>query len=193
MNNRTDEDWIRLLKDEDSEARAELWEKLFAWSIIGARKRGQSDDLGRDAAMDAFIRIQKRGVYNFSYQGPFLDYCRVIVVNRVLSLIKKRRRDPIASGVPVEAIRQTGKEDPNPIAAPALIQERLQPCLDKLSEREQTAIQQFYFEGQSPQEIAESLDITRNYVHLILHRSRHRLRACLQKRGYETGDDLLSL
>lgn len=192
---RSDEEWIRQLKNEDLQSKKDLWEMLFkfAWGTAFhyTESPTRSEDISRDAAVTAYEKIMTRGINQYSYKSPFPGYCRIIVVNTVRTRLRK---EPPAS----DEIEQS-VADPESLKEPFLsagfetVNKRLQPCLEKLTARESQVVEYYYFRGLEPSEAAKKLTISRNNFHRIAHRARRKLHNCLNEHGYQFADDVLSM
>lgn len=191
MTDRTDQEWIRQLKQEDPEAIEDLWMLLYT---LAAKLSGQRcwDDamtqeaLAQEAALQAYQRITKRGIYQFRFESSFRSFCWRIIGNEIWRLLKKQAQ-PYAE-LDEEAIPQSCTHT---LTNPDAIWEKLRPCLDHLSAREREVIDLLYGQEHPPEKVAESLAISRNYVNVLAHRARQQMRDCLQAHGYQTADDLL--
>jgi DNA-directed RNA polymerase specialized sigma24 family protein len=147
----TDQEWIRLLKQNDQRAVDCLWEMLFRFGIASARYYRVDKDIGHDGAMAAYMRIQKRGVYQYHFGCPFLSYCRLIVTNEVRRELEKRNRLPKEVELDDYVEQSVGESDPPPRAEQVTVRERLQPCLERLTSRKRKVIEQRYFKRQAPE------------------------------------------
>lgn len=192
MTSHTDEEWTQLLAVQDSTATAELWTKVVEWGVTSARKRDQSEDLGKDAAVQAFIRITKF-LGSYAGTGSFLGWCRLITMREVLRLIDNQQKQVATLDDPTTPFEQLSTEDATLRLDEASVQARIQPCLDRLGKQEKRVIDQFYFRQADPQKIAEEMGIARNYVHQLLHRARLSLKKCFVALGFHSADDVLSL
>jgi RNA polymerase sigma factor (sigma-70 family) len=192
VSNRTDSEWIRQIKLNDAQTLSDLWQLLFTWGWNLARRSGQNEenkDVGRDAAVAAFIRICKPGVNQFSFRCPFEGYCRRILVNEVNRRLLKVK--PEVSPLPDDDdARSAVLEQVEPQADTA---ERLRPCLEALKQEEYLIVQRFYLQGVRPEVIGEELNKSRNNINQIAHRARTKLRNCLEERGYYSAQDVLSM
>lgn len=185
-NIRTDQAWIRQLKQEDTAAIRDLWEMLYTFGYNLARYKGQPVDLGYDAAVAAYQRLRTRGIYQYRFQCPFAGYCRRIVVNEFWRRLQKQ-------APPTEMFSEESAP-PAETSTPGAWQhvlDEIQPCIDKLPAREWQILYDLYFHQLTPQMIAERLDIERNHVNQLAFRARHKLRDCLRSHGFHSVDDLL--
>ncbi|MCP5094059.1 MAG: sigma-70 family RNA polymerase sigma factor [Chloroflexi bacterium] len=191
MESRTDQEWVRQLKQNDQSAIADLWEMVFQFAWRAARSRQQPEDMGRDAALAAYNRIRQRGIYQYQFSCPFPGYCRVIVVRELFRVLGKLDTHTVQiSEITEETV---GNSDSLPLANHAIIKQRLQPCLDHLKKNARQVIELLYFAGLDPASAADKLGINRNYVNQLAHRARNQLKHCLETRGYLTTSDVLGL
>ncbi|MCB0036804.1 MAG: sigma-70 family RNA polymerase sigma factor, partial [Anaerolineales bacterium] len=144
MTERSDQQWISQLKQEDEAAILDLWQMLFQFAVSAARKYRQSNDTGRDAAAAAYRRIRQRGIYQYRFACPFPGYCRQIVVREVLRRIPKN--DPYLVDIDTVYSTAVAERDPLPKAEQETVQARLEPCLENLNGREREIIDLLYFE-----------------------------------------------
>jgi RNA polymerase sigma factor (sigma-70 family) len=188
MSERTDQEWVRQLKQADPQAVAALWEMVF---LFAANLHGVDEDLARDGALAAFWRIRDRGVHQYGFRCPFRGFCRVIVVREVSRLLTKPQLTQVSLETSEE--EQTAEPDLTPKLEAAALAERLRPCLEQISARERAVLQLLYLDEdqKSAQEAADALGVARNNLNQIAHRMRHTLRRCLEKRGYFSADELL--
>jgi len=184
---RSDQEWIRALKAREPEALKDLWALLFNYGSYYAYHYGVSEDVGRDAAVEAYQRVLKRGLQQYAFRCTFRGYCRVIVVNEVRRLLNPQEKDPVELDEEV-----VGNEAPSlPRASRSEVLQRLEPCLEQLKAQEEKVITLRYFQEVDPDRVASHLGITRNYVNVIAYRARRKLRDCLKRRGYKTVTDVL--
>ncbi len=196
-NTQTDYQLIRNLKQEKSEDVLALWEMVFTYGVSITRRYDQDADIGHEAAIAAFQRIQNRGIHQFRFQCPFPAYCRQIVVNEVKRRLNKlpppsvELTDEIHEDINADADETLAPDDSQ--AENHLVQKRLESCIDKLPSRRKDIVRKRYFEGKTPQSVAEELGLRRNHVNQILHRARQKLRECLEQLGFFTAGDVLGL
>jgi RNA polymerase sigma factor (sigma-70 family) len=191
MVERTDQEWTRLLKQNDLQAVHDLWELLHSFAIAATRHYRQDEDVGNDAAVAAYTRIRQKGVYQYGFACPFPGYCRQIVVNELLRLMKQS--PPPADDIDEETDQFVGEEDSPSQADRDTVQSRLQECLEQLGNRAREVINLLYYEGLTPEKAAEHLGILRNNLNVIAYRAREGLRDCLRAKGFETAAEALSL
>ena len=191
MKERTDQEWVRQLKQNNPDCIKALWEMLFQFADRAAKQRQAPPDMAHDAAIAAYNRIRQRGINQYKYACPFPGYCRVIVVRELLRLY--RTIPPPTSEISEENVAVIGQIDPSPSIALGDVQKRLQPCIDKLPQNIRNVIELLYYKNFDPERAAQELNIRRNYVNQLAHRARKQLRNCLEGLGYLTAGDVFSL
>jgi RNA polymerase sigma factor (sigma-70 family) len=188
-NERSDEEWLRLLKQDDLQAGHDLWLALYTYGLNAKYRFQIDDDVVHEALLEAYRRIRIRGIYQFRFACPFLAYCRVILIREIQRLLKKRASAQIETELDEEELDLPNDEEATP-ADPAKLRALLQPCLNQFTSREREIIDGRYFEGQDPQVIADRLGLSRNNVNVIIHRVRQKLRKCLEDSGYREFADV---
>jgi RNA polymerase sigma factor (sigma-70 family) len=186
----TDQDRVRSLKQDDPQAVKQLWELLYIRGKNLARRYRQEPDMGSEAAIAAYLRIRTRGVYQFRFACPFEAYCQTILVREMLRLIKKNSPHGMTEEEWQHKMLGALAELPTFVDAAALGR-LLKPCLEQLSVRAQKVLALRYEEEQEPQVVADDLGLKRNYVNQIAFTARRRVRDCLQRRGYQSINDML--
>lgn len=186
--------WVQLILSDDEEAIAELWIKLMQWGETAAGYKGQDEDVGRDAAIAAFHRIQRMKV-KFEEQdagedSSFCRMCRFVLAHEIIRIINRNRKFVMA---PLSEGDHPIEPDLDPKLSPADILKRLDPCLDELTGLRRSVIELRYLRHLSPAEIATQLGATPGAIYVALHRALAQLQKCLRNQGYESVDGLLSL
>lgn len=191
MAERSDQEWIRQLKQDDPASVQALWEMIYRFAWQAAKKRQADSDMAHEAAIAAYNRIRQRGVTQYNYSGPFAGYCRVIVVRELLRLYRKNPNILVTESEHIEEIAVQSNTVPS--VDLEAVQNRLKPCLDKLPTNIKEVVELLYFQGLDPEHAAKKLNIRRNYVNQLAHRARKQLRSCLEGYGYLTAGDVFSL
>lgn len=182
----TDHELIERLRQGDPQADGALWEMLYAYASTLAYVY-RDEDVRRDAAASAYERMKKSGIWGFKFECPFSLYCKKIVVNECLRILGRRS----AEWLPLEDFEEMlASPEPDPVANPACIRQRMQSCWEELTERARGVLSQFYYEGKSPEEIARTWNTNRNNVNKICHDARLALRRCLEEQGYRSAEDV---
>lgn len=112
-------------------------------------------------------------------QGYFLQTLYVLVRNRAIDLLRKRKIEtvPLAGNEPVAAAPAAAR----PTAAWDLSDARLRQALDSLAPRERTLIALFFLQGKKYKEMAALTGIAMNSIGPTLGRALSKLRQILQE------------
>lgn len=191
MEAKSDQAWIRELKQENKETIESLWKMIYKFAVQTARQRQAPNDMAHDAAIAAYNRIRQRGVNQYQFACPFPGYCRVIVVREFLRLY----RDLTPEHTPIDETNEEllGEGQSNPLIEKKEVLERIQPCIEKLPNNLKRVVELIYFQNHDPEQVANKMSIQRNYVNQLAHRARQKLRQCLESLGYLTVGDVFSL
>lgn len=198
MTERTDPEWVRGAKSSVPQVLDDLWVNVFSWSAALAKRYQQDEHCAQDVAEDAYGRI-RRNLDSYAFRCPFLGWCRTIVVNEMKRWLDKNGRAEkrnvdidLTESESVSAVRIMLPE-PAARVSDAGLRNRLQPCLDDLKGQEREVIELRYLQELMPQEVAERLGLQRNHVNVLAHRARQSLLDCLQRQGFASIEDVLSL
>ncbi|MFZ2362366.1 MAG: sigma-70 family RNA polymerase sigma factor [Anaerolineae bacterium] len=192
MAERSDQEWIRLLKQDDPQTVQDLWVLVFTVASREARYRHHgidTEDLAHQAAIAAYQKLRRSGIHSFRFDCSFRWFCTVVVVRE---LYRAMRKKPIDTDILDEGL--VGANDvPRVPAGEDLVQNRLQLCIGELPERKQRVIRMLYYEELSPQAVADRLTIERNNVNKLAHDARLKLRECLKRHGFGSSEDVLEM
>ncbi len=138
-----------------------LADKMYTVSL----RYTQNDDDAKDVLQEAFIRIYNN-LKSFRFGGSFEGWCRRIVVNSSIELIRKRNRhfsesldNQSASSTEVGSFEQLKYED-------------LLTLIRKLPDGYRAVFNMFAIEGYSHKEIADSMGISENTSKTQLFKAR---------------------
>lgn len=195
-NEKSDQELIRGIKQNDPETRQILWEWLY--TLANSKKYQESDrtrDAAGDAAVAAYRRIVTRGVYQFAFKVPFKWYCAKIFANEANRALKRKHIQIIPIGIDegITFVDENQNVEEQATAASQHIQKRLEPCMQALPLREREIIELLYYKGKSPAGAADILRIQRGNLNVIAHRARKRLQRCLQRAGFASVAEVISL
>lgn len=179
-----DQDWVRQLKQGDETAKNRLWQFLHHRRLIYLQyNRGDEETLS-EATVQAYNNIMDKGIQQYRGDGSFEGYCHRTFENAVRSLQRKQNKQ---REQPLSETEHTNDEA-DPPATFNLMMTRLQPCLDKLNDR-QRQIFALLLERVGTAVGAEQLNIQRNHFSVLTHRLREALQKCLDGRGFATADE----
>lgn len=181
-------EYLRLLKQGDEHALDQLWESLYRDCVRIARKYRQPDDMGYDAAVRAYGKLNTSGIKNFGFRSSFRSYCWTIITREMFRLMKKSK-DFESLDLTMEIHAAPEKEAP--LAESQTILERIQPCVDLLKGNRLKVFEMVDLRQMSPGDVAEEMGLTRNNVNKLASRARQDLRKCLETRGFLSASEVL--
>jgi RNA polymerase sigma factor (sigma-70 family) len=187
MTQRSDQEWIRLLQQGDTDATEDLWQMLYRDAVSVARKYRQTDDVGYDAALKAYANLQRSGLRQFRFQSQFRSYCWTILAREVCRHLRHTVETTELSFDPPAVPDRYKHFDPQ------RTWERLKPCVERLAPNRRRVFELIDLEGLSPAATAEKMDMKRNNVNQLAARARRDLRNCLENRGFLRSEDVLGL
>ena len=183
-----DQAWFRHIKQGNVEAVGQLWQYLYRLPLTLAYDWQKDEGFAYEIASTAYDRIMKKGIYQYKGQARFSSYCKTILVNTLNTTLRK---ESLFEDIEEKEIQI---EDEERQAEADVVRGRLQACMDTLPEKERLVIKELYFEEKKPEIVAGEMGkITRNYLQVLAWRARNALRQCLEKNGFKTADDVLSL
>jgi RNA polymerase sigma factor (sigma-70 family) len=183
----SDQDWIRLIRQQDEKALNDLWEMLYDVAVRVARKYNQPDDAGYDAAVQTYRRLLRNGLSQFQFRSSLRSYCWTILSRE---LCRKLTNEVATVELTVEPMVESTPYRPSDLTR---IMARIQPCIDRLTPQRRRVFELVDLHGMTPAAAAVEIGIERNNVNQLAARARRDLRTCLQQRGFENSEELLSL
>jgi RNA polymerase sigma-70 factor (ECF subfamily) len=164
-----DRDAFRLLVERHSRGLFRL-----AYRMVG------NDQDAEDVVQESFLRAYKQ-LHQFDRDASFYTWLYRIAANYSLDLIRVRKRHGSQEQVDGETF-QAQSVDPLPdrLAMGSQLQVQLEAALGLLSPQERTAFVLRHFEGQSIQEIGDTLGTSGNATKQSIFRAVQKLRRCLE-------------
>lgn len=183
MSLRSNEEWVRALRQNDEAAWRELWDKICQWCDYFVIHRYHLDDETADKAkFETFKRIQQR-IATLEITISLFGFCREIAHNESLRAI---------SGELKRQKRELPWEDNSDAKSDQLIDlSLLEPCLSQLRELERNVLELYYADELEYLEIAEILDIRQNHAYQLHFRALRKLKECLIAHGYPNAESFL--
>jgi RNA polymerase sigma-70 factor (ECF subfamily) len=152
------------------EHQADLWRYL--------RYLGAAAEDADDLTQETFLAVA-RTPFELRSRGETAGYLRTAARNQLLML--RRRQGRQVSTVELAAAEQVWAA-----AAPAgefnVFLEALGECCEGLAGRVRTAVDRFYRDGRSREELADELTMSVDGVKTLLRRTRATLRECVERR-----------
>lgn len=168
---------------------------LLRFALLQVRDRAAAEDLVQDTFASAVAALER-----FEGRSSLRTWLTTILLNKIADHLRAARRyvsmdasDKVDDGEAIEAFFQANGryvEMPRVWGNPdqALTQDRffdaLERCVDGLSARAGRVFLLRELMGFTIEEICKELGISESNCSVLLHRSRIRLRACLEKRWF---------
>ncbi len=212
MAERTNEAWLWALSEQASEAQTEALEDLRDFLMravlvyLSQRRselmewsRQDIHELAEDLAQEAVVEIRE-SLTRFKGESKFTTWAYRFVINRAASELRRRRYQNVSldrlrdegPNLLFQALASEGeKVDPERLAERRYYLRLLQEIVQtELNERQRLALIAVHWQGQSMDEVAGALGLTRNALYKLLHDARLRLKAALHGRHLSVGDIL---
>lgn len=201
---RTNEDWLRSLREPAPEALEELRRILVRGlrAALSMKVNGDLEALTEDFAQDALLKILN-SLDTFRGESRFTTWAQKIAVHIALSELRRRRwRD-----VPLQTLTENseGEEltpslltDPEPqpeqvAARNDLLQTVEELIFDELTERQRAALLALVKDGDQPlRDVAKRLHTNPNALYKLIHDARQRMRERLEEKTGMSAQELLT-
>ncbi len=136
-----------------------------------------AEDMVQDAFVDAFKKLD-----TFTYKSPFEAWLRRIVINKSISLLRKKKTTWVdITTVPVE-----DKSDEDSVDEDVFNYEvqRVKKAISQLPENYKLVFNLYAVDGVPQEEIGNMLGIAHNNVRIQYHRARKKILELLEKEAY---------
>lgn len=136
----------------------------------------EADELAQDVFVAAF-----RGIDQFRGTGSVAAWLLGIARNYVLTYLRnKKHAQPMSLESAVDAIQlHSLDDDPFDAEAEELRLEALRTCLQSLEISQRNVLMQFYYSGESAEDIGRDLNKPAGTIRMMLLRLRKSLRLCI--------------
>jgi RNA polymerase sigma-70 factor, ECF subfamily len=130
-----------------------------------------------DAAVDAFLAINEN-IQRYNPKWPFGAWLHRIVVNKAISVLRKRKREQEVDEDALERIRDQAPS-PSAQAVASIARDRVWQAIQRLPENERTLVVMRYYLDFSEAEMAEAVGAPAGTVKWRLHSARNQLKLAL--------------
>jgi RNA polymerase sigma-70 factor (TIGR02943 family) len=175
----------------------ELWvekygDYLFRYALMRLRNKGAAEDAVQETFLAAIKNIRQ-----FDGRVDVKYWLRGILKNKIVDTIRKSvRRQELqdeqvqdivgkllfkTSGIPTMSPKPWGF-DPDEAFAQEEFWAAFESCLASLKEPLRSAFQMKMLDEESTETICKELDISDNYLWVMLHRARGQLKTCLESK-----------
>jgi len=161
-----------------------------------ARVAGLPADAAEDAVQATFVTFLHRA-HEFDGRAQVGAWLFGILIRKVAEARRDQTRDEAAEDIDavMESRFDTSGRWVRPPRGPerdfarAETMRQLADCLGRLPHRQRLAFVLREVEELTPEEICKALEVSRNNLGVLLFRARHRLRECLEQKGFEGSID----
>jgi len=177
---------IERARGHDAEALAEIYRRYVRRVFGLCRYMLDSRENAEDATSEVFLKLQ-RSIESYDGSTPFHRWLLRVAGNQCVDALRRRQRGrkvimEVEDGA--DAIEATSSE-PSPLGAVISMEERalVRDTIARLPENYRVPLVLRYYSELSYDEIAQQLDLERNYVAALIFRAKQELRRRLAHRS----------
>jgi RNA polymerase sigma-70 factor, ECF subfamily len=177
---------IERAQGHDAEALGEIY-RLYARRVFGlCRYMLDSRESAEDATSEVFLKLQ-RSIESYDGSTPFPRWLLRVTGNQCIDVLRRRKRGQqvIVEGEEGVAVIEATSPEPSPLGAVlgAEVREQVRGAIARLPENYRVPLVLRYYSELSYDEIAQQLDLKRDYVAALLFRAKQELRRKLGHRS----------
>lgn len=177
---------IERAQSHDAEALAEIYRRYVKRVFGLCRYMLNSRESAEDATSEVFLKLQ-RSIVGYDGSIPFPRWLLRVAGNQCIDALRRRQRG-LKVFVEVEngsAVIDAASSEPSPLGAVISTQERAQvrDTIARLPENYRVPLILRYYGELSYDEIAQELDLEKNYVAALIFRAKKELRRTLAPRS----------
>jgi RNA polymerase sigma-70 factor, ECF subfamily len=177
---------IECARGHDAEALAEIYRRYVRRVIGLCRYMLDSRENAEDATSEVFLKLQ-RSIESYDRSIPFPRWLLRVAGNQCIDVLRRRQRGrkvfmEVEDGA---AIIEAASSEPSPLGAVIGKEERakVRDTIARLPENYRVPLVLRYYGELSYDEIAQQLDLERNYVAALIFRAKQELRRRLPQRS----------
>lgn len=180
MDQRSDEEIIRLFHSKDGEQKAfrllvsKYREKLY-WHI---RKIVINHEDSNDILQDTFVKIWK-GIREFRYESKLYTWMYRVATNEAINFLKERSRKVYGNTEQITPALENQLES-DPYFCGDSIQRELQKAILKLSERQRLIFNMKYYDDMKYEDMAEILNVAVGTLKATYHVAVNKIKESLK-------------
>ena len=177
---------IERARGHDNEALAEIYRR-FVRRVFGlCRYMLDSRESAEDATSEVFLKLQ-RSIDSYDGSTLFPKWLLRVAGNQCVDALRRRHRGQraIAEVEDGAAVIETASSEPSPLGAVISLEERakVRDTIARLPENYRVPLVLRYYSELSYDEIAQQLNLERNYVAALIFRAKQELRRRLPHRS----------
>ena len=176
---------IERARGQDSEALGEIYRR-YVQRVFGlCRYMLDSRESAEDATSEVFLKLQ-RSIESYDGSIPFPKWLLRVAGNQCIDALRRRQRGRrvivVEEGA---AVIEATSSEPSPLGAVISTEERthVRETIARLPENYRVPLILRYYSELSYDEIAQKLDLERNYVAALIFRAKQELRRRLAHRS----------
>jgi RNA polymerase sigma-70 factor (ECF subfamily) len=177
---------IERARGHDADALAEIYRRYVRRVFGLCRYMLDSRESAEDATSDVFLNLQ-RSIDSYDGSIPFPRWLLRVASNQCIDALRRRqrRRKVIMELDDGAAVIEAASLEPSPLGAVISMEERVQvrDTIARLPENYRVPLVLRYYGELSYDEIAQQLDLERNYVAALIFRAKQELRRRLAYRS----------
>jgi RNA polymerase sigma-70 factor (ECF subfamily) len=186
MEGRDLESVIERARGHDAEALGEIYRQYFRRVFGLCRYMLDSRESAEDATSEVFLKLQQL-IESYDGSIPFSRWLLLVAGNQCIDALRRRKRalQVIVEGEAGAAVIEAAGSGPSPLGAVISAEERAQvrDAIARLPENYRLPLVLRYYGELSYDEIAQQLNLQRNYVAALLFRAKQDLRRKLVQRS----------
>jgi RNA polymerase sigma-70 factor, ECF subfamily len=178
------ENVIEHARGQDAEALGELYHRYVRRVFGLCRYMLDSRESAEDATSEVFLKLQ-RSIESYDGSIPFPRWLLRVAGNQCIDALRRRGRRVIVEVEDGAAVVEAASLEPSPLGAVISREERAQvrDTIARLPENYRVPLVLRYYSELSYDEIAQKLDLERNYVAALIFRAKQELRRRLAHRS----------
>ena len=170
---------IERARAHDAEAMAEIYRRHFRRVLGLCRYMLGSQESAEDATSEVFLKLQ-RSIASYDGSIPFLRWLLRVTGNQCIDMMRRQRRGQRVrvEGEDETSVGEAPSAEPSPLGAVISKEARAQvrDAIARLPVKYRVPLMLRYYSELSYDEIAQQLDLERNYVAVLLFRAKQELR-----------------
>jgi RNA polymerase sigma-70 factor (ECF subfamily) len=175
---------IEHARGQDAEALGELYHRYVRRVFGLCRYMLDSRESAEDATSEVFLKLQ-RSIESYDGSIPFPRWLLRVAGNQCIDALRRRGRRLIVEVEDGAAVVEVASSEPSPLGAVISTEERalVRDTIARLPENYRVPLVLRYYSELSYDEIAQKLDLERNYVAALILRAKQELRRRLAPRS----------
>jgi RNA polymerase sigma-70 factor, ECF subfamily len=175
---------IERARGQDAEALGEIYRRYVRRVFGLCRYMLDSRERAEDATSEVFLKLQ-RSIESYDGSIPFPKWLLRVAGNQCIDALRRRGRRLIVEVEDGAAVVEAASLEPSPLGAVISREERAQvrDTIARLPENYRVPLVLRYYSELSYDEIAQKLDLERNYVAALIFRAKQELRRRLAHRS----------